>query len=212
MNDLIQRCAARMRLVAKVIIYRVNWLRTRPVWRRLRRRDRVWIELGSGAKRGRDGWVTVDRFGADITHDICAGIPLPEGCVDRIYASHVFEHIPFHALVALMAECCRVLKVGGELSVCVPDGGRYLRAYVEGRQADGYDKAYQPAVIDTGSMMDQVNYIAYMAGQHHYLFDRENLVNTLKQAPFARVELRPFDATLDLAWRDFDSIYARAIK
>ena len=68
------------------------------------------------------------------------------------------------------------------------------------------------AVVKTGSLIDQLNYIAYMGGQHHYLFDEENLVNTLKLSPFTEVKLRQFDPLVDLSERDFESIYALAIK
>jgi ribosome modulation factor len=44
------------------------------------------------------------------------------------------------------------------------------------------------------------------------MFDAENLVNTLKKAPFNRVTLRGFDSGIDLKSRDFESIYASAIK
>ena len=74
------------------------------------------------------------------------------------------------------------------------------------------NKGYQPAVTDTGSLLDQVNYIAYMNQLHKYMFDEENLVNTLKKAPFTSVELRGFDECLDLRCRAFESIYAVAIK
>ena len=71
---------------------------------------------------------------------------------------------------------------------------------------------YQPALIKTGSWIDQLNYIAYLDGLHHYMFDEENLVNTLKLAPFTKVNLRTFDDRLDKSRRDFTSIYALAIK
>lgn len=60
--------------------------------------------------------------------------------------------------------------------------------------------------------MDQVNYLAYMGQQHKYMFDPENLVNTLKKAPFSDVRLRQFDPTLDMESRDHESIYASAQK
>jgi hypothetical protein len=60
--------------------------------------------------------------------------------------------------------------------------------------------------------MDQINYIAYMDQEHKYLFDKQNLVNTLKKIPFKKVELRAFDESIDMKSRDFESIYAIAIK
>ena len=183
-----------------------------PKWRDLRRQERVLLELGSGRKSGENGWTTVDLSGSDIFHDLRKGIPLPLGSVDRIYTSHMFEHIPYKELVVFINECFRVLKPGGELSVCVPDAGRYIRAYVEGMRFRPQGDGYIPAIVDTDSLIDQVNYIAYMDQQHKYMFDSENLINTLKKAPFRKVVLREFDEGLDLKSRDFESIYASAIK
>jgi predicted SAM-dependent methyltransferase len=170
------------------------------------------LELGSGAKEGFNGWTTIDLTGADISHDLRYGIPFPSGSVDRIYTSHMLEHIPYHDLLDFLNECYRVLKIGGELSVCVPDAGRYIKAYAEGRLFMDSREKYQPAVTDTGSLLDQVNYIAYMNQLHKYMFDEENLLNTLKKSPFSCVKLRKFDPSLDRECRDFESIYATAVK
>ena len=105
-----------------------------------------------------------------------------------------------------------MLKSGGEFSICVPNAGNYINAYVEKRQFRHREEGYAPAIVDTGSYIDQVNYIAYMDGQHHYLFDEENLINTIKTSPFKSVALRKFDIDIDLQSRDYESIYASAIK
>lgn len=181
-------------------------------WRKARHMKTIWLELGSGAKKGQNGWITIDLSGADIAHDLRKGIPFPTDSVDRIYTSHMLEHIPFRDLLVFLNECYRVLKKDGELSVCVPDAGRYIRAYAERRYFRQLNGGYQPAITDTGSLLDQINYIAYMDQLHKYMFDEENLVNTIKKAPFASVELRSFDACLDLECRDYESIYAMAIK
>jgi predicted SAM-dependent methyltransferase len=181
-------------------------------WGSLARQGRIQLELGSGPKRGTNGWTTVDLFGADINWDLKKGIPLGDDSVDRIYTSHMFEHIPYKHLVGFVGECKRVLKDGGSLSVCVPNAGFYIRAYIEGKNFRESSSYFQPAVVHTGSFMDQVNYIAYMDGGHAYMFDQENLVNTLKKGGFTKVSLRDFDPALDLQGRDFESIYALAQK
>ena len=71
---------------------------------------------------------------------------------------------------------------------------------------------WQSGLVDTNSAIDQLNYAAYMKDQHKYLFDEENLVNTLKKAGFSRVKLRDFDSSIDRLERDYESIYAHAIK
>ncbi|MBT8457148.1 MAG: methyltransferase domain-containing protein, partial [Alphaproteobacteria bacterium] len=146
----------------------------RIMWRNKLSASRIWLELGSGEKKGSGGWTTVDIRGADLAHDILRGIPLKDNSVERIYTSHTLEHFRFSDLVALLHECRRVLVEGGELSVCVPNARKYIDAYIQGAQFETENNMYAPAVTSTGSAMDQVNYIAYMHDQHRYLFDGEN--------------------------------------
>lgn len=185
---------------------------SRKKWRQLKYQRLIMLEIGAGEKSGKQGWTTVDLRGSDIAHDLRRGIPLPNNTVDKIYTSHLFEHIPYKDLISLLEECYRVLKKGGELSVCVPNAGYYIRAYYEQKIFRDLSDAYQPAVVDTNSFLDQVNYVAYMGDEHKYMFDEENLVNTLKVAPFEKVSLRDFDPDLDRTERDFESVYARATK
>lgn len=186
--------------------------KARHKWSEIQKNGCVWLELGSGPKKGANGWTTVDLNGGDIAYDLRKGIPLPDGSVDRIYTSHMLEHIPYKNLVLFIDECFRVLKKGGELSVSVPNAGFYIGAYSRGDIFTDKENFYESARVDTGSLLDQVNYIAYMNGQHNYMFDESNLINTIKKSPFTSVVLRGFDPQLDLQSRDFESIYARAIK
>jgi predicted SAM-dependent methyltransferase len=181
-------------------------------WKRLAKQDVIKLELGSGAKKGTNGFTTVDIYGADIHRDLRLGIPLKNDTVSAIYTSHMLEHIPYQQLIPFLKECLRVLKAGGYISVCVPNSRNYIQAYIEKRNFRSFDSFHQPAVVDTESFLDQVNYIAYMAGEHCYMFDEENLVNTLRKAGFNTVALRTFDDAIDLKDRDFESIYAIAEK
>lgn len=184
-----------------------------PKWIRLKKQKKILLDIGSGNRKGKNGWITIDlNKGADIIHDLRKGIPLPENSVDRIYASHVLEHIPYRELISLLSEIFRVLKKGGELSVSVPDASLFINAYVNKERFQPEDGFYKPAVIDTGSLIDQINYVAYMDQEHKYLFDKENLINTLKKISFESVDLRNFDKNLDNKIRDSESIYAVAKK
>lgn len=198
--------------VARWLYYKASHFLSIPKWRKLNNSNCILLELGSGPKKGSHGWTTVDIYGADICYDLRNGIPLKDCCVDMIYTSHMLEHISYPALLDFIAECRRVLKNGSCLSVCVPNAALYIDAYVNNTHFLGPSRGYQPALVKTESFLDQVNYIAYMGGEHAYLFDKENLVNTLKKGGFTRVLLREFDPSLDLAKRDFESIYAVAYK
>jgi hypothetical protein len=104
------------------------------------------------------------------------------------------------------------MKIDGEFSVCVPNFRLYINAYIDGRIFKQRREWYQPALINTNSVIDQLNYMMYMNGQHKYMFDEENLINTLLTAGFKKVNLREFDSMIDLSERDYESIYAVARK
>ncbi|MDA7462928.1 methyltransferase domain-containing protein [Candidatus Pelagibacter ubique] len=190
----------------KFLIYRWKWMA-------LSKKSEIKLELGSGSKKGLNGWTTVDmNGGSDISWDLKKGIPLQDNNVKTIYSSHLLEHIPFHELIIFLKECRRVMIAGGEFSVCVPNFRCYVDAYVNNKFFLEKDRCWPPAIIDTGSKIDQLNYMAYMTDEHKYMFDEENLINTLYKAGFANVKLRDFDESLDSLDRDFESIYALATK
>jgi predicted SAM-dependent methyltransferase len=194
------------------LLFQGRCLASVPAWRRLRRAPEIRLELGSWRKRGTAGWTTIDLGGADITHDLRRPLPLPAASVDEIYSSHTFEHFHFPDLMALLRECHRVLKPGCTLSVCVPDVRPYIDAYIAGTQYRDPSGYFGPARVETGSAIDQVNYIAYMGGDHKYMFDRENQINTLRASGFEACDLRDFDPRLDRPERRDGSIYAVARK
>lgn len=181
-------------------------------WQALASKKEIFINLGSGPVKGKDNWINIDLYGADICSDLRKGIPLRENSVDKIYSSHMFEHIPFKELKKFIAECYRVLKDGGELSVCVPDARLFIDCYLKGKEFKSEEEMFEPAIVKTGSSMDHLNYIAYLNGLHHYMFDEENLINTLKLSSFKSVVLRSFDISIDKQKRKKESIYASAFK
>ena len=183
-----------------------------PAWHRLKGSKAIKLDLGSGAKRGSNGWTTVDITGADISHDLRKKIPLPNNSVSEIYSSHLLEHIPFHQQRKFLQECRRILKPGGKLSISVPNARLYIQSYIEGREFLSSKSGFNPGKTKTGSLIDQINYIAYMGGHHKFMFDEQNLVKILRMNQFANVSLRSFDPLLDPSDRRHESLYAQAVK
>jgi len=72
--------------------------------------DLMKVDLGGGLFP-RPGYVTIDIEGADITHDLNEGIPLPDNSVGVINASHVLAHLKDP--IKTMSEIYRVLCDGG---------------------------------------------------------------------------------------------------
>lgn len=198
--------------VLKVIIKNLRIPSSRRHVRRLlKERKEIWIELGAGNKGGQNGWTTIDiTKDCDIFWDLRNGIPFPNRSIKKIYSSHLFEHLTYKDGQKLFEECKRVLAPSGKFSICVPNARVFAEAYVSGKlnkKFFGYQSAY-----NNTTKADYLNYIAYMDGQHNYMFDEENLVFILKKAGFKKAQLREFDPGLDLKTRDFESIYAEALK
>ena len=181
------------------------------IQRLLRVRREISIEVGAGDKQGRGEWLTLDlNRSCDLYWDLRRGIPFPDGRINRIYSSHFFEHLSFGEIQRFLDECRRVLTPNGKFLICVPNARIYIDAYARGASLDpDLFFAYKPAYNHT-TLIDYVNYMAYMDGQHKYMFDEENLVFVLRSKGFRNVRLRQFDPSLDLQARDFESIYAEA--
>jgi predicted SAM-dependent methyltransferase len=172
----------------------------------------IFLEVGSGDKKGENGWITMDHSAnCDIYWDLRKGIPFPDESISKIYSSHFLEHLTFREGQAFLKECLRVLVPGGHFSICVPNARMYIEAYCLNHTLDSNLFIYKPAYNNT-TKIDYINHIAYMDGEHKYMFDEENLICVLKQGGFQNVRSRKFDSSIDLEWRDVNSIYAEAEK
>jgi predicted SAM-dependent methyltransferase len=177
------------------------------------KRDQIFLEIGAGQKKGTGNWITLDiNTDCDLFWDLRRGIPFPDNSVHMIYSSHLFEHLSFKKTALLLKECRRVLVTGGVFSVCVPNARLYLEAYIN-KDKDFWASQpshWEPAYNNT-TLIDYVNYVAYMDGEHKYMFDEENLLYILTMNGFKDAKLREFDKLIDIPERDFESIYATGI-
>ena len=91
------------------------------------------LNLGSNDKT-LEGWTNVDIIngpGIDIVasaHDLHM---IEDESVDEILAEHLLEHLTFYQANRALAEWYRVLKVGGILTIEVPDLEGLCRVFVE---------------------------------------------------------------------------------
>lgn len=168
----------------------------------------IKLDIGGGYRKGEHGWITVDTsYECDLYWDLREGIPFADGTVDAVYSSHLFEHLTFTEGQVLLKECLRALKSGGVLSIAVPNARMYIEAYLGIREVPREYFGWRQAYNET-TAIDAVNYVAYMNGEHKYMFDQENLLFVLRKAGFVDVEARDFDPETDMAERDFESVYA----
>jgi predicted SAM-dependent methyltransferase len=181
--------------------------------RQVREGRRLWLELGAGPCKGKNGWTTLDeQKGADVRFDLTWPFPLPDRTVEKFYTSHVLEHFFYEDLMRLLRECHRVLTPGGTFLACVPDASPYIKAYTNPESLEQWlPRLYTPA-FNYHTSIDFLNYMAYMKDCHRHLFDEAHLIAILKAAGFAEACRRDFDPTLDSEGRRFESIYVSARK
>jgi predicted SAM-dependent methyltransferase len=171
----------------------------------------ICLDFG-GADLGRGEWTTVDvTTQCDIYWDLRLPIPLPDGSVSKIYSSHLFEHLTYEQGQKPLHQSLRLLKPGGTFSICVPNAGMYIESYLGTREIPAAYFGWTPAFNNTTSI-DAINYIAYMDGEHKYMFDQENLIYILQSTGLVNVKERKFDPTCDRLERDYESLYAIGTK
>lgn len=66
-----------------------------------------------------------------IRCDVSKGVPYGSGTVDKIYSSHLLEHLPHDKGTLFIEECYRILKKGGVMRLVVPDLLWHAEQYVE---------------------------------------------------------------------------------
>jgi len=171
----------------------------------------IRLDIGAG-DLDRPGWVTLDiTDNCDLFWDLRNGIPFPSNSIEMVYSSHLFEHMDYPSGQSLLAEVHRVLAPGGTVSVCVPNARLYIDAYLGVRDLNPDHDFWEPA-LHSRSGINLLNYIAYMGDEHKCLFDQDSLLERMREAGFVDVSARSFDASIDLPEREFESIYAQALK
>ncbi|QFU74680.1 methyltransferase domain-containing protein [Halioglobus maricola] len=110
---------------ARVVLNPLNNYRNRN------RHDRR-LEIGPGFERI-PGYETVNiRWNQQVDYvaDASKRLPFATGTFEKLYASHVFEHIAWYRLAPVLSDWVRVLKDGGEIDIWVPDGLKIARNFV----------------------------------------------------------------------------------
>lgn len=175
-------------------------------------RGELKLDLGGGFRPGKNGWVNVDISPqCDFYWDLTDGLPFPDNSVSAIYSSHLLEHLTLHQSRKLLTECLRVLKPRSEISICVPNARIFIDHYLENIDLPQEFFTWEPAFNNT-TRIDALNYVAYLDGEHRYMFDQENLLHVLKDAGFVNVHSRQFDPIIDDREREAESIFALGVK
>ncbi|MBI5149248.1 MAG: hypothetical protein HZA28_00555 [Candidatus Omnitrophica bacterium] len=95
------------------------------------------LHLGCGTKK-LEGWINIDSVPEcrpDLVHDITKPLPYADQAADELLAEDLLEHFDKYIRYLVFYEWTRVLKVGGKITLQVPDFKTILLRYFK----FGYD-------------------------------------------------------------------------
>lgn len=125
--------------------------------------------------------------------DIVAGLPVPDGSVDAVYASHVLEHLGRDDVERALANTFRILKPAGLFRMIVPDLEWRTRRYLQGKTS-GDDAAcdqYMESLNMTHSKRRKGIAGVLRAGLgnsgHTWMYDEPAMCKRLAEAGFIDV-------------------------
>lgn len=78
------------------------------------------------------GWINIDsveEFRPDVVHDLAKGLPYPDKSVDEILAKDLLEHFDKYMRFVVFYDWARVLKVGGTITLEVPNFKKLIFRY-----------------------------------------------------------------------------------
>jgi len=100
-------------------------------------RGSLKLHLGCGTNK-LSGWVNVDSVAGcqpDLLHDLTAALPYTDLSVDEILAEDILEHFDKYLRFVVFEDWARVLKIGGKITLQVPNFKKILFRYFK----FGYD-------------------------------------------------------------------------
>ena len=133
------------------------------------------LHLGCGTKK-LEGWINIDSVASlqpDLVHDISQPLPYDDLTVDEVLAEDLLEHFDKYLRFVVFYEWVRVLKIGGRITLQVPDFKKILRKYFK----FGYDNFVD--FIFGENMWESNTYIGHF-GNHKWGYSKQTLLDFVK--------------------------------
>lgn len=163
------------------------------------------LHLGCG-KNILDGWLNTDVLSRrrDVRYlDVTKRFPFSNTDeFDYVFSEHLIEHIPLSGGLAMLGECCRILKLGGKIRITTPDLAFLINICREDKSA--IESEYIAWVAERlppppafGQLPESLIVNDFMRNWgHQFIYDERTLSLALQSAGFSditRCELNASD-------------------
>jgi hypothetical protein len=128
------------------------------------------LHLGCGTKK-LAGWINIDGVELcqpDLVHDLGRPLPYADLSADEIMAQSVLEHFDKYMRYCVFGDWARVLKVGGLMTIEVPDFKKLLFRFFKFRFDDFVDTMFGE------NMWESQIYIGHF-GNHKWGYSQKSL-------------------------------------
>lgn len=150
-----------------------------------------------------------------VWQDVTKGLSYAEASIDKIYSSHMLEHMDRASGERVIRECYRLLKPGGVFRLVVPDLAFHAQRYLEHvHEANSSRDAHDDFLWNVyGGYLVPRRKGAY----HRYMYDWPTLRTLLQAAGFRHLVKQNHRSSIDpelaeLDSRPGDSLHIDAIK
>ena len=151
-----------------------------------------------------------------IWKDLTKKLSYATDSVDKIYSSHVLEHMQKEQGEFLLKECYRILKKQGVMRLAVPDLEFCCRRYLQkisSSEPVGREPHDELIFNMYGAYLNKKRYGAH----HRYMYDWPTLREILMALGFSKIARQPYKAGIDqelysLDNRPEDSLHIDLIK
>lgn len=151
--------------------------------------------------------------------DATKNIPFPNGSVNCIYTSHMFEHLSREGAQSFLNEALRVLCQGGVLRISVPDVSKAIDSYQDQRDADQLMSTLFVTAPPISGLRDKLKLLVSGYRHHQWMYDGDSLSKLLSSSGFKNVSVQDKGNTLiensgalDLFERSEESVYVEGVK
>jgi SAM-dependent methyltransferase len=147
--------------------------------------QRIWL-IGNLAKR----WVK-PIFPQDAEYgDIVSGLPLDTGVADRVYCSHVLEHLSLSDFRRALSEVNRLMKPGAVFRGVLPDLAHEVAAYMADDSVDACSNFMRRTCLGvndgSGGLFSSIRSLLGNS-KHLWMWDYNGLAAELEAAGFVDI-------------------------
>lgn len=145
----------------------------------------IKLNLGCGSNK-LPGWVNIDSvkgFNPDLVHDLSDPLPYPDLTIDEVLAEDILEHFDKYARYFFCLEITRVLKIGGKLTLQVPNFKKFMWEFFRMGFDDFVDNLFGE------NMLGSKVYISHY-GNHKWGYSKDSIKNFMGIFGIVPVEIK----------------------